>query len=54
MAKGSWRINPGNVTLSIEKPIDTTGYNRDTKDNLIKNVRSVICEVFEKGKKFET
>ncbi len=54
MAKGSWRINPGNVTLSIEKPIDTTGYTRDTKDDLIKNVRSVICEDFEKGKKFET
>ncbi len=53
MAKGSWRINPGNVTLSIEKPIDTTDYTRDTKEDLIKTVRSVICEVFEKETKFD-
>jgi 1-acyl-sn-glycerol-3-phosphate acyltransferase len=54
MAKGSWRIKPGNVTLSIEKPIDTTHYTRDTKEDLIKTVRSVICEVFEKETKFDT
>lgn len=54
MAKGRWRIKPGNVTLSIKKPIDTTDYTRDNKDDLIKTVRSVICEVFEKGKKFDT
>jgi 1-acyl-sn-glycerol-3-phosphate acyltransferase len=54
MAKGSWRINPGDVTLSIEKPIDTTGYTRDTKEDLIKIVRSVICEVFERETKFDT
>ena len=54
MAKGSWRINPGKVTLSIEKPIDTSGATRDTKDDLIKSVRNVICEVYEKGSKFDT
>jgi len=54
MTKGSWRINPGDVTLSIEKPIDTTGYTRDTKEDLIKTVRSVICEVFERETKFDT
>ena len=54
MAKVSWRINPGNVTLFIEKPIDTTGFTRDTKEDLIKAVRSVICEVFEKETKFDT
>jgi 1-acyl-sn-glycerol-3-phosphate acyltransferase len=54
MAKGSWRIHSGNVTLSIEKPIDTTGFTRDTKDDLIEYVRNVICEGFEKGKKFDT
>jgi len=54
MAKGSWRINPGNVTLAIEKPIDTTGYTRDTKEDLIKTVRTVICEVFKKETKFGT
>ena len=54
MAKGSWRIHPGDVILSIEKPIDTFGYTRNTKDDLIKTVRSVICEVFEKETKFDT
>jgi 1-acyl-sn-glycerol-3-phosphate acyltransferase len=54
MAKGSWRIIPDTVTLSIQKPIGTTGYTRDTKDDLIKIVRSVVCEVFEKGTKFDT
>ena len=54
MAKGSWRIFPGSVSLSIEKPIITTGYTRDTKDDLIKNVRNVICEVFQKGTEFDT
>jgi 1-acyl-sn-glycerol-3-phosphate acyltransferase len=54
MAKGSWRIYPGNVTLSIEKPIVTTGYTRDTKEDLIKIVRSVICEVLAEETKFDT
>jgi 1-acyl-sn-glycerol-3-phosphate acyltransferase len=51
MAKSSWRINAGEVTLQIEKPIDTTGYTRDTKDDLIETVRSAICRGFEKGEK---
>ena len=54
MTKGSWRINPDEVALSIEKPIDTSEFTRDTKEDLIKKVRGVICEVFEKGKKFDT
>ena len=54
MTKGSWRIHPGDVTLSIEKPIDTTGYTRDTKEDLIKTVRNVICEIFEKEARFDT
>jgi 1-acyl-sn-glycerol-3-phosphate acyltransferase len=47
MAKSSWRINTGEVSLLIEKPIDTTGYTRETKDELIETVRSVICRSFE-------
>ncbi|MEJ2167175.1 MAG: lysophospholipid acyltransferase family protein [Desulfobacterales bacterium] len=51
MAKSSWRINTGEVFIEIEKPIDTTGYTRETKDALIENVRSVICAGFEKGER---
>jgi 1-acyl-sn-glycerol-3-phosphate acyltransferase len=54
MAKGSWMIKPGSVTLSIQKPIETAGYTRETKDELIKDVRGVICEAFEKVRKFGT
>jgi 1-acyl-sn-glycerol-3-phosphate acyltransferase len=47
MAKSSWQINAGDVILQIENPIDTTGYTRETKDDLIETVRSVICRDFE-------
>ena len=47
MDKNSWRINAGEVSLQIEKPIDTTGYTRETKDVLIETVRSAICRGFE-------
>ena len=49
MDKSSWRINTGEVSLQIEQPIDTAGYTRETKDDLMETVRSVICEGFEKG-----
>jgi len=49
MAKNSLRINPGDVTMEIGNPIETTGYTRETKDDLIKYVRRVICEGFQKG-----
>ena len=48
MAKSSLRINTGDVALHIEKPIDTSGYTRDTKNDLIESVRAVICEGFAK------
>jgi 1-acyl-sn-glycerol-3-phosphate acyltransferase len=49
MDKSSLRINTGDVSMQIEKPIETTGYTRETKNNLIETVRSVICRGFEKG-----
>ena len=49
MDKSSLRINTGNVNLEIERPIQTTGYTRDTKEDLIESVRSVICRGFEEG-----
>ena len=49
MDKSSLKINTGEVSLHIEKPIATTGYTRETKEDLIKKVRTVICSVFEKG-----
>ena len=50
MAKGRLRINPGDVTMDIGKPMETTGYSMESKDDLIASVRKVICEGFEKGR----
>ena len=49
MAKSSLKINTGDVSLNIKTPIATADYTRDNKDDLIKSVRDVICEGFEKG-----
>lgn len=49
MDKSSLIINTGEVSLNILAPIATTGYTRETKDDLIKSVRAVIREGFEKG-----
>jgi 1-acyl-sn-glycerol-3-phosphate acyltransferase len=48
MEKGSLRINSGDVVLNIEKPIVTTHYTRENKDDLIETVHNVICDGFEK------
>lgn len=48
MEKGSLKINTGEVSLNIEAPIATAGYTRQTKDDLIRSVRTVIREGMEK------
>jgi 1-acyl-sn-glycerol-3-phosphate acyltransferase len=49
MAKSSLRIQRGDVEMEIEKPIDTKGYTRETKEDLMNAVRSVICQKFDKA-----
>jgi len=51
MPKKQMLIKPGNVTIEISKPIESSDYTRKTKNDLIKKVRHVILESFEKGKK---
>ena len=48
MAKSSLRINPGDATMEVGKPIDTSGYTMETKENLIEHVRNVISEGFKR------
>ena len=49
MPKGRLMINPGTVKMEIGKPIDTSEYTRDTKNELVDHVRSVICDNFYQG-----
>jgi 1-acyl-sn-glycerol-3-phosphate acyltransferase len=51
MPKKQKLIKPANVTIEISKPIESSNYTRKTKNDLIKKVRHVILESFEKGKK---
>lgn len=48
MAKSSLQINHGQVEMALAKPIDTTGYSRETKEELMERVRTAICRGFEK------
>ena len=49
MPKGRLRIDRGNVVMDILPPVETAGYNRDTKDELIEKVRNIICDAFDPG-----
>ncbi len=51
MSKDRIRIQSGKVVLHIAEPIETSAYDRKTKDDLMKKVRQVIMESFEKTKK---
>ena len=44
MTKGRLIINPGPVELDIQKPIETSGYARESKETLMEQVKKVMCE----------
>lgn len=48
MPKERLRIAPGKVVVEIRNPIETTGYTRESKDDLMEKVRKTICEAFKK------
>jgi 1-acyl-sn-glycerol-3-phosphate acyltransferase len=50
MAKNQISIKPGNVTLEIAKPINSSDYTRKTKDDLMKKVRDIILKSLIKSK----
>ncbi len=47
MAKGKFRVNPGQIRMLIHEPIDTSTYTRETKEALMEHVRRVMCDNFE-------
>ncbi len=52
--KGTWpimprsglKISPGDVTVEVRPPIETTSYRGKNKDKLMEDVRRAICEGF--------
>ena len=48
MPKGSLRISPGRVTVSINPPIETASYAKGDKNLLMETVRSVMKNDFER------
>jgi len=47
MPKRSLRVNPGKITMIIDKPVSVTGYTLDTRGQLMEVVRSVIVGNYE-------
>lgn len=44
MPKRSLKINPGKITMIIDRPIDVTAFSEDARPELIERVRSVIMK----------
>jgi 1-acyl-sn-glycerol-3-phosphate acyltransferase len=51
MPKKQMLIKPGNVTLEIVKPINSSDYTRETKNDLMDKIRDIFLKSFEKNKK---
>ncbi len=50
MPKGSLRIRPGLVVVSIHAPVDTASYNNKTKKALMETIRSIMKQDLERLK----
>ncbi|MDQ1330685.1 MAG: 1-acyl-sn-glycerol-3-phosphate acyltransferase [Thermodesulfobacteriota bacterium] len=51
MPKSRLLIKPGKVTLEILKPVETTGFTRETKDALMEKIGNIMREHVEAEKK---
>jgi len=47
MPKSRRIIKPCRVTLDILPPVETSGYSRNTKDELMEKLRNLLCQHFE-------
>lgn len=51
MSRDRLTITPRDVVLEIRPPIETAGYTRKTKDELMEKVRQSICKSFDRGER---
>jgi 1-acyl-sn-glycerol-3-phosphate acyltransferase len=47
--KGRMMIRSSPVTMEILDPVETAGYTRKTKDELLERIRNILVDNFEKG-----
>lgn len=50
MPKKRFLIKPRDVLLEIRAPVDTTGYSRETKNELMEKIRRIIKERLDRGR----
>ncbi len=43
LPRDSWKIQPGRIKVVVERPIETRGYTRKNRDELVEKVREVIA-----------
>ncbi len=51
MSRNRLLIKPGKVTLEILRPVETSGFTKETKDQLMEKIRNIMCEYIDEGKK---
>ena len=51
MPRSRLRIKPGKVTLEILKPVETSVYTKETKDELMEKIRNIMCKSTDNGEK---
>jgi 1-acyl-sn-glycerol-3-phosphate acyltransferase len=50
MPKSRLLIKPGKVTVDILEPVETSGFTKETKDQLMEKIRNIMCEAVNRGK----
>ena len=51
--KGHFMIRPAPVSMEILEPVETAGYTRKTKDQLLEKIRAILIENFEQEERVE-
>ena len=51
--KGHLMIRPAPVSMEILEPVETAGYTRKTKDQLVEKIHAILVENFEKKKRVD-
>ena len=51
MSKNKIQIRPGNVILEVKKPVETSCYTRETRNDLMEKIRNIIQKSYDRDEK---